>query len=205
MSRLFFAVLVFVCSLATGTINAATIQVHASQSATFHFNIPAIEHPIVIAGINFYSAVTGVDGGDTGAWTFYSEINGMRSELYSHSEVSPQWLSLTLSEWDGGVLSAVLTISSGEVSVDPSIDLSLFFEIGLCPYPLGSLGSLNCLLPRINQEMIYPSSVSIVSEPSAISIFGLGLLVFGLSRVSKAGPRKSKQNTWRSSTTTWHL
>lgn len=188
MNRLFLAVLAFVGSLATGTINAAPVSVHASQSATFNFSIPAVEYPLVLTGINFVPRVTGFDSGDAGTWAWYSEVNGTRTELYSQSDISDVFAGLPLSKWDGGVFSAILTITSGEISVDPYVQPSLFYSSGLCHF-LGE--SIPCLHPILNVEIISPSSVSMVSEPNAISILGLGLFLLGVSRMKAGSSRRS--------------
>lgn len=144
--------------------SALPIPVSGGESVTFNFDFAAasVSPSPPYSLVNFYANMLEYDLGDIGTWQWYDGLDATGTVVFS-------WGLLDSLQSGGtgvidGVFSARLTMTSGMVTVEPTARGLLFTQ-----------------QPPFLEEtpLIYPS---VVTEPSSITLLGLGALALGLSR-----------------------
>jgi hypothetical protein len=147
----------------TRRADAAPIVVSAGDTLVFNFDLPAsgIDLPL-------HSQVewrTGIDlatfdAGDTASWTLFTELNGTGTSFFTSNLAN--YFALNAPGLYDGIFSAVLTVTSGSIAVDP--------------FALVRVGG------AVVTDPIAPVLVQAVPEPATLALFGSGLSLVAMRR-----------------------
>jgi hypothetical protein len=149
----------------TRRADAAPIVVSAGDTLIFNFDfiasavVPA--PPYLQAEWDTGIDLTTVDAGDTGSWTLFSELNGTGTSFFTSDRAD--FFALNAPGLRDGIFSAVLTLTSGSITVDP-----VAFGRGRNS--------------AIITDEIAPVLVQAVPEPATLALFGSGLAFIAMRR-----------------------
>jgi hypothetical protein len=167
--RLWIGTLFVVASLlAIRSASASPIVVNAGQTLTFNFDFVAsgAVPPPPYPGVLFRpgTVLATLDAGDAGTWTLFTGPNGSGVVGYGPDPgLNLTAVNSTLAGITDGVFSAVLTLTSGSITVDP------------VAFGLSENGS-------IITGQIHPLAPTAVPEPATLTLLGTALAGFGARR-----------------------
>ena len=148
-----FAPIVLILGLTATAVQATPITVNAGETVTFNFDFvaagvsPAPPYDSVRLDTNRTSPA------DDGSWTFFSELGGMGTTLGFSDPITLGARVISDTGWTDGVFSVVLSVTAGDVTVDPTA--------------FGTLDDVHTPIVSANQTP--------VPEPATLTMLGLGV------------------------------